>query len=73
MAPESEEPPVSWISRSTIGGVPASVQYAGPQGGYPGLDQINILIPSNLAGQGQVNLTLSVFTTNANTILLDFQ
>ena len=57
----------------TIGGVPATVQYAGPQGGYPGLDQVNALIPSTLAGQGQVSLTFSIFTTSANPVQLDFQ
>ena len=34
---------------ATIGGVAATVSYAGPQGGYPGLDQYNILVPSSLA------------------------
>ena len=49
------------------------VQYSGPQGGYPGLDQVNILIPSSLTGQGQVGLSFAIFTTSANTVLLDFQ
>lgn len=57
----------------TIGGVPAAVEYAGPQGGYPGLDQVNALIPPSLAGQGQVSLLLSVFTTRANPVQLLFQ
>lgn len=58
---------------ATIGGVPASVQYAGAQGGYPGLDQVNLLIPSSLAGRGQVSLNFSIFTTSANSVVLDFK
>lgn len=56
-----------------IGGVPATVEYAGPQGGYPGLDQVNVLIPPSLAGQGQVSLQLGIFTTQANPVQLLFQ
>lgn len=57
----------------TIGGVYTPVEYAGPQGGYPGLDQVNLLIPAALAGTGQVSLDLAIFTTSANPVLLDFQ
>ncbi|MGH9845233.1 MAG: IPT/TIG domain-containing protein, partial [Blastocatellia bacterium] len=37
----------------TIGGQPARVLYAGAQGSFAGLDQINVEIPQSLAGQGQ--------------------
>ena len=49
-----------------LGWVTESVAYAGPQGGYAGLDQVNALIPRSLAGSGKVNLTLTVdgVTTN---------
>ncbi len=40
----------------TIGGVPAIVSYAGSQGGFPGLDQINVLIPASLAGRGRIEV-----------------
>jgi uncharacterized protein (TIGR03437 family) len=56
-----------------IGGVPATVTYAGPQGGYPGLDQVNVLIPSALAGRGQVDVKLTIFLDTANTVQLAFQ
>ncbi len=56
----------------TIGGVAAVVSYAGPQGGYPGLDQINVLIPTSLAGQTKVDLKLSVEGVAANTVQLSF-
>ena len=57
----------------TIGGVPATVLYAGPQGGYPGLDQINVLIPQSLAGSKQVDVELKVSTDSANVVQLVFQ
>ncbi|MDQ6700914.1 MAG: hypothetical protein M3Z36_12110, partial [Acidobacteriota bacterium] len=44
---------------ATIGGVPATVQYAGPQGVYKGLDQFNILIPASLAGAGKVDVVVT--------------
>jgi uncharacterized protein (TIGR03437 family) len=43
----------------TVGGIPATVSYAGPQGTYPGLDQYNVLIPDSLAGKGKVNVVVS--------------
>jgi uncharacterized protein (TIGR03437 family) len=53
---------------ATIGGMlpvnryaelPAQVIYAGPQGTYPGLDQINILVPPSLAGSGRVDVIVT--------------
>ena len=32
----------------TVNGIPATVYYAGPQGDYPGLDQINVQVPANV-------------------------
>ncbi len=57
----------------TISGVPATVSYAGPQGVYPGLDQVNVLIPQALAGSKQVDLNLKILTNAANTVELFFQ
>ncbi len=45
---------------ATIGGTPATVSYAGAQGGLIGLDQVNILIPRALIGRGEVELALNV-------------
>jgi uncharacterized protein (TIGR03437 family) len=39
-----------------IAGQPATVQFAGPQGQYQGLDQINVLLPAGLAGMGEVSV-----------------
>ena len=41
-----------------VAGQPATVQYAGAQGQYQGLDQVNIALPVNLAGMGEVSVYL---------------
>ena len=38
--------------RATIGGVAVEVTYAGPQPDWPGLDQVNLLLPSASASSG---------------------
>ena len=43
-----------------IGGVEAEVLYAGPQGEFLGLDQINIRIPRELRGRGVVDVVVTV-------------
>jgi uncharacterized protein (TIGR03437 family) len=35
------------------------MQYFGAQGQYPGLDQINLQVPAELAGPGVVNLVVT--------------
>ena len=51
-----------------IGGVDAQVQYAGEQPNYVGLDQVNVTIPRSLAGQGEVDLALTLDGKAANTV-----
>ncbi|MBS1809994.1 MAG: SBBP repeat-containing protein [Acidobacteria bacterium] len=51
-----------------VGGLAAQVSYAGAQGGFVGLDQVNVKIPRALAGQGTVDLTLSINGRAANTV-----
>jgi uncharacterized protein (TIGR03437 family) len=58
---------------ATIGGVNAPVLYAGPQGGSPGLDQVNVLIPASLAGKGNVNLQLTAGGIPANPVQITIQ
>ena len=55
-----------------IQGVPATVLYAGPAPGFIGLDQVNVIIPPELAGLGSVSvrLTANNRTSNAVTIKL---
>jgi uncharacterized protein (TIGR03437 family) len=57
----------------TIGGIPATSQYAGPQGGYPALDQVNVLIPASLTRSGLVTLQFTVGGVAANPIELVLQ
>jgi uncharacterized protein (TIGR03437 family) len=44
----------------TIQGVPARVDYAGPQPSFFGLDQINAVIPPELSGLGILNVRVEV-------------
>ncbi len=57
----------------TIGGVSAPVLYAGAQGSFAGLDQVNIQLPPELAGRGDADLVLTVDGIPANTVTLKFQ
>ena len=43
-----------------IGNESATVTYHGPQNTYPGLDQINVLIPPDLAGRGRLDVIVTV-------------
>jgi uncharacterized protein (TIGR03437 family) len=45
---------------ATINGLAATVTYAGPAGADNGLDQVNILVPTKLAGAGNVNVQLTL-------------
>ncbi len=50
-----------------IQGVPATVAYAGQAPPYAGLDQLNIVIPPELAGLGQLQVRLIVNGRSSNT------
>jgi uncharacterized protein (TIGR03437 family) len=56
-----------------VAGGRAQVLYAGPQSEYPGLDQVNILVPDNLRGAGTVDLTLNVAGKDANVVQVAFR
>jgi len=51
-----------------VAGVSAPVIYAGEQGGFVGLDQINVLLPRSLCGHGEVEVALTVDGKPANTV-----
>ncbi len=57
----------------TIGGVPAQVLYAGAQGQYVGLDQVNVLIPRALAGKGESAVVLSVEAAASNAVTVSIR
>lgn len=56
-----------------INGQNLPVAYAGSQSQFPGLDQVDVLLPSSLKGAGQVNVTLTVDGEVSNTATLTFQ
>ena len=58
---------------SRIGTSTLPVAYAGPQGVYVGLDQVNILLPKSLRGAGNVTVQLTVDGQAANTVNLSFK
>lgn len=51
-----------------IGGINAQVLYAGAQGDFIGLDQINVNIPRSLVGRGEVDIVLAADAKLANTL-----
>ncbi len=57
----------------------SNVKYVGAQGTNKGLDQVNVQIPSSMAGSGEVNVTLTVqdpvdnLTMTSNTVILNFR
>jgi uncharacterized protein (TIGR03437 family) len=53
---------------ATIGGVEATVLYAGPQGTYDGLDQFNLQIPASLAGRGKVDVVVTASGKPSNPV-----
>ncbi len=55
---------------ATIQGVPADVSFAGPLGGFTGVDQINIRIPPQVSGLGIVKVRLSVNGRAANVVIV---
>lgn len=58
---------------ATVGGTSTQVLFAGDQGGFVGVDQINLLLPHSLAGRGEVSLTLTVDGQTANSVKLQFR
>jgi uncharacterized protein (TIGR03437 family) len=59
--------------RVAIGGITATVTYAGSQNQYPGLDQINVQVPAGLVGKGEVDVVVVVNDRAANTVRVAFR
>jgi uncharacterized protein (TIGR03437 family) len=57
----------------TIKGASVPVLFAGPQGGFVGLDQVDIAVPLSLRGSGETNLVLTVDGQAANTVRVNIQ
>jgi uncharacterized protein (TIGR03437 family) len=47
------------------------VEYAGPQPSIPGLDQVNVALPRDLLGAGEVQVTFEVDGKRSNPILIN--
>jgi uncharacterized protein (TIGR03437 family) len=58
---------------ASINGLTLPAAFAGAQSQFPGLDQVDVLLPANLAGSGQVSVTVTAdgLTSNAVSLLLD--
>ena len=54
--------------QATIDGRAAPVLYAGPQGSFAGLDQVNVVVPQSVAGRGTIDIGLLVDGKVANTV-----
>lgn len=57
----------------TLGGLDAQVSYAGPQNDFVGLDQINVRVPRELAGRGDVFVNLKADGIAANMVLVNIK
>ena len=52
----------------TIGGTFCETLYAGAQGSLVGLDQVNLRLPPELAGRGDMDVALNIDGKAANTV-----
>jgi uncharacterized protein (TIGR03437 family) len=57
----------------TIAGQSVPVTYAGPQPQFPGLDQVDVLLPASLKGAGQVRVSITADGVVSNDVALMFQ
>lgn len=56
-----------------VGNLFLPVEYAGPQGGYAGLDQLNVRLPRNLIGRGETAVEVIVDGQSANAVKVQFR
>ncbi len=54
----------------TVGGETSGVSFAGAQGVFPGVDQLNVLLPNSVAGRGEVDVVITVDGIIANPIVV---
>ncbi|MFN7929481.1 MAG: SBBP repeat-containing protein [Blastocatellia bacterium] len=59
--------------QARIGGVPVEVLYAGAQGAFIGLDQVNLRLPRSLAGRGEVAIELTIRGTPTNPVKINIK
>ena len=73
-----DENGVAEVVTATIGGVPARVLYAGAQGYFVGVDQLNVELPRELSnrlnpGVNQFEIVISVNGIEANHVMVSIQ
>jgi uncharacterized protein (TIGR03437 family) len=56
-----------------VGGIAVPVQYAGAQGGFSGLDQVNAVLPRSLIGRGEVDVVLTVDGRESNRVRISIK
>ena len=63
------------FSNNAIGTQTAPAQFVGPQGdgSTPGFDQVNVMIPSSLAGAGTLDVAVTVDGVTSNTVQIQMQ
>ena len=60
------------VTATLGGGTPLSATSAAqPQ--YPGMDQVNVLVPKNMAGRGEVDVVVTVDGAASNTVKVRIQ
>jgi len=60
--------------QATVGGVPAAVEFAGAQGSFEGLDQVNVRLPRESGvPRGEVEVTLIVDGQSANRVTVSIK
>lgn len=61
------------VTRATVAGLDVPLEYAGPQGSYPGLDQVNLRLPRLLANFGTVDVVVWAGEERSNTVRIQIQ
>ena len=56
-----------------IGGKQVDVTFAGPQGGFDGLDQVNLSLSSTLAGLGKADIAIDVNGSEVNIVQISIR
>jgi uncharacterized protein (TIGR03437 family) len=59
--------------KATIGGLPAEVLFSGAQSQFAGMDQVNLRIPRELAGKGEVEVILTAGDVRSNIVRIAIQ
>ena len=57
--------------RASIGGATVAVVFAGAQGEFAGLDQVNLQLPASLRGRGDVSIGLTVDGQTSNSVTVN--